>query len=105
MKFPKSINIKGSNYKLKLSKLNSSLMGVCDKQLKEIHLSKSINNLEDYFITYAHELCHAYIHELNLDAVIPYDLEELVCLMSENLAKDCAKFVMANKKEFEKWAR
>ena len=104
MKFPKSLNIKGQKYKIKLSKLNSALMGVCDKQAKEIHISNSINNLEDYFITYAHELCHAYMHELNLDAVIPYDLEELICLMSESLAKDCAEYVIANKKAFEKWA-
>jgi hypothetical protein len=44
------------------------------------------------------------MHELNLDAVIPYDLEELICLMSESLAKDCAEYVIANKKAFEKWA-
>lgn len=79
-------------------------MGLCEKEQKLIFLnSLNLKTLDDKLITFTHELCHAYIHEYNLDTVIPYDVEELICMMSEDIARHVAGFVKENKKAFDKW--
>lgn len=104
--FPKFVNIKGQKYKVKFTKINPNLMGLCEKEQKLIFLnSTNLKSVDEMLITYCHELCHAFIHEYNLDTVVSYDIEELICMMSEDLARNVANFVKANKKAFEKWEK
>lgn len=98
---PKSVNIKGHKYKLYYKKINPDLMGACDKEKKHIYLNAThIKNAKEALDTLTHELCHAHIKEYNLDTVLSYEVEELICMMSEDIAKKLVPFIIANKKDF-----
>ena len=89
------VNIKGARYKIKLKKGlidgNYEYRGVCYKDKKVIEISTEHETGFDLIKTYAHELAHAYMHELNLDTVISRDNEELICMMVESIVMHFVK--------------
>ena len=105
MEYPKSVNCKGEKYKVKVTQLPMMYMGLCYKDRKEININSSLKTVEEHLITYNHELTHAFMSELHLDMVVSHEIEELLCLLSECVSREIARFVIANKKDFEKWVK
>ena len=98
---PKSVIVKGTKYKIILRKLSPELCGECCKQSKTIYINTFLKNPISIYETYVHELCHAYICEYNLDMVVSHEIEELFCMMFEDVTKNTAKFTIENKRLFK----
>lgn len=100
MSLPKKVNIKGISYKVINKIINPDLYGLCDKDNKAIYINKlNCKSTKKTLETYAHELCHAYIREHNLDMVISDEVEELICLAFEEVIFKCVPFIIENKKD------
>jgi len=102
--FPKSVTVKGQKYKIDFKKIEPSYMGTCHKLDKQLHFNTDyIKTHKEALPIYAHELCHAYLHEYNLDVFISGEIEELICLMVEDIAEKVKDFVnSAPKKSWDK---
>ena len=97
---PKSINVKGVKYRITENlKDNDHLIGQCDRSKKTIRLNPSETKDQKFKImVLAHELCHAYMHEYNLDKVIEPNLDEQICLMVEDIVKDLVPVIIESRK-------
>ena len=101
--FQKTVNIKGQKYKVAHKKIDPNYAGLCHKAEKYIHINSThIKTPKEALPVYAHELCHAYLTEHNLDLFLSPEIEELVCLMIEDVADKVKDFVLENKKAWGK---
>ena len=83
MKIPKSINILGVKYKIKLQEMIESygeiVSGTCDTSRKIILICNTGQTEDDVFETFLHELNHAIYYETGLSFTsINADVEEII---------------------------
>jgi len=98
------INIKGTNYKLKIisdtQKINilendTEWCGLCDHDNKIIYLDSNPTSSEEFLVTFFHEYLHALLHELSIADDLEGGVEQLLV---DNIAKEITKFVDPNNK-------
>ena len=96
MKLPKTVDIKGTKYKLAQFKTapDFPLLGECDTDGKIIKIyPEAIKfNGDDILRVLAHEIAHGVLNENNLSTVV-FDstIEELIVRSFDNLSKIMAK--------------
>lgn len=81
MKIPKSVNIMGDKYNVKLvNEMNiiPGALGVCDPETKTIYLMKTLKK-DQMSVTFIHEIVHAVIVSGGLHQVIGDAVEEILC--------------------------
>jgi len=89
----KFIDVFGERYKIKLGGLDKGYLGMCDTDEKIIYLMEDQN---DKYSTFIHELIHAIFYEVGLNQSISGSLEQIVCeTISKQIAKtlECPKWL------------
>lgn len=76
--------IYGEKYTASYDELPPELAGLCDKNEKQIVISKNIDD-KHHMKTIVHEVTHGILHESALDTVVSNEVEELICMAVERL--------------------
>lgn len=95
------VSIKGQKYKVQIKDLGIDYAGLCYQDKKIIQISSEIKDFKLFLKVYGHELCHAYIQELKLNHIMNSQVEELVCLMFEDVLDHIFHEIKINKKDFK----